>query len=87
MDLDNVVYDAAKKYDADIFKLSKPFKEFNNKVEVWKENQQFLDNAIDTRKEILDIGLDQSRSKRSIFYKLEKQYLNRKGVKTTKKQS
>jgi len=62
----------AKKLDAEYYKPR------NTKGDLLKKNVKYIDDKIREEREIIDIGIDPGRSKRSPFYEVEKQRIEKR---------
>jgi hypothetical protein len=70
---------AAREFGAETFETTA-----TTSKQIWRENSSWLRKAMREGKEIIDIGQDASRAKRSPFYQAEKALIEAGGYPTTK---
>jgi len=71
------VIPTAKKLDAEYYKPR------NTKGDSLKKNIRYIDDKIREEREIIDIGIDPRRSKRSPYYEAEKQRIGKRNYPVT----
>src|SRR3990172_1662708 len=73
----DIVIPTAKKLDAEYYKPR------NTKGDSLKKNIRYIDDKIREEREIIDIGIDPRRSKRSPYYEAEKQRIGKRNYPVT----